>query len=283
MFLGLGAHPRQPQIRRRSAWHADGGSSRHARSADRRPQSAEPRSSARTRGTKKHEVVRGRPDGLARYIAVPMARSAMVLDVVVCLAPPNLIAQPATALSPRLSTPLASSTSAPAMPSTRQTGSPWPSGSVGSAAAVASALASTEASRTRSHARPRRCAAGSGASSAASPPLPVVDSATAPASSTSASLQRATRPARRGVRPARAGEAVGSASSSGDELRPSREAGRALGAAPRPPVALANAHERNARSARSGRSPRRRVLWGPPGAGCAARYTRARSAQLRLS
>jgi hypothetical protein len=182
------------------------------------------------------------------------------LMVVVCPAPPNLIVQSATALSPRLSTPLASSTSAPAMPCTRHTGSPLPSGSVGTAAAVAPALASTEASRTRSHARPRRCAAGSGGA-LLRPPLPVVASATAPAPSTSASLQRATPPARRGVRPARAGEAVGSVSSSGDELRSSREAGRALGAAGRPPVALANAHERDARSARSGRSPWRRALW----------------------
>jgi hypothetical protein len=53
----------------------------------------------------------------------------------------------------------------------------------------------------------------------------------------------------------------GSVSSSGDELRSSREAGRALGAPGRPPVALANAHERDARSARSGRSPWRRALW----------------------
>jgi hypothetical protein len=125
-----------------------------------------------------------------RYIAAPWRAARSCSRVAACLRPPNPTAPVGDPCSsPRSPIRLANSASAPAMPSTRHTSSPWRGGTPGSAAAVAPALGSTEASPDA-----LACAVDAmSASSSASALLQrssVGDSATMLSSSTSASLSR---------------------------------------------------------------------------------------------
>jgi hypothetical protein len=111
------------------------------------------------------------------------------LMVAACLRPPNLTAPVG---DPRLSPPrrtlLASSTSAPVMPSTRHTTSPWPAGRPDRRPRSLLRSPVPRLHWMRSPAQWMRCAASSSASALLRVRSPVGDSATAPSSSTSASL-----------------------------------------------------------------------------------------------
>jgi hypothetical protein len=182
------------------------------------------------------------------YIVVPMARTAIVLDggrMPASAQPDRSCRRPAP--EPPLWTRLASSLSAPAMPSTRHTSSSWPAGRPDRWPRSLLRLPVLRLHWMRSHAQWTRCAASSSASALLRVRWAVGDSATAPRSSTSASLQRATRSARHVVRSARPGRQSGHRRQIGDEPRSNRQAGRGEGlvSACRRPVALADTHERD--------------------------------------
>ena len=130
--------------------------------------------------------------------------------VAACLRPPNLTAPVGNPCSsPGLRIRLANSTSAPAMPSTRHTSSPWPAGCPDRR--PRSLLRSPVPRRRwmRSHAQWTRCAASSSASVLLRVVSSVGDSATTLLSSTSASLSRATRSTRHVARSPRAARQSG--------------------------------------------------------------------------
>jgi hypothetical protein len=109
--------------------------------------------------------------------------------VAVCLRPPDLTAPVADPrLNPPLWTLLASSTSAPAMSSTRHTSSPWPAGRPDQRPRSLLPSPVPRLPWMRSHVQLTRCAASSSASALIRVLLHVGDRATAPASFTSASL-----------------------------------------------------------------------------------------------
>jgi hypothetical protein len=182
--------------------------------------------------------------------------------VAVCPRPPNLTAPVGDrCLSPRLGIRLASSTSAPALPSTRHTSSPWPAGRPD--LRPRSLLRSPVPRRRwmRSHAQWTRCAASSSASVLLRVLSSVGDSATTLSSSTSASLSRATRSTRHVARSPRAARQSGRRRLIGDEPKTSRQASRSERSWPRAEAgASAGSHNRDTPSARPDAATRRRVV-----------------------